>query len=69
MQQLILKKEIPSFKMEALLHFLKAWDIEVELESKPSNVKTKVAEITLMSEPALATDWLNPQEDAAWKDL
>lgn len=24
---------------------------------------------SLLSEPSLAADWMNPEEDAAWKDL
>ena len=27
------------------------------------------AETALLSEPALATDWSRPEEDAAWADL
>jgi len=36
-------------------------------------LKTKVAqnrfEITLVSEPLLAKDWLRPEEDEAWQNL
>jgi hypothetical protein len=28
-----------------------------------------ISETALLSEPALAKDWLTPEEDAAWKDL
>lgn len=33
MQQLILKKDISQSKMEALIYFLKSWDIEVEVKT------------------------------------
>lgn len=32
MQQLILKKDISQSKMEALIYFLKSWDIEAEVK-------------------------------------
>jgi hypothetical protein len=41
MQQLILKKDIEQSKMDALLHFLKLWDIEAELKSSPDEAKKK----------------------------
>lgn len=41
MQQLILKKEITAVKMEALLHFLKSWDIDAELKTSPVMTKKK----------------------------
>lgn len=33
MQQLILKKDISPSKMEALIYFLKSWDIEAEVRT------------------------------------
>ena len=42
MQQLILKTDIEPSKMEALLHFLKSWNIEAEL--KTSTAVTKKAD-------------------------
>ncbi len=39
MQQLILKKDIEQSKMEALLNFLKSWNIDAEL--KTSSITTK----------------------------
>ena len=36
MQQLIFKKEIEQSKMDALLYFLKSWNIEAELMTSPS---------------------------------
>ncbi len=39
MQQLILKKDIEPSKMEALLHFLKSWNIEAELKIIPTAKK------------------------------
>ncbi|HMP29530.1 MAG TPA: hypothetical protein PKD85_08010 [Saprospiraceae bacterium] len=35
MQQIILKKEIDKTKLDALLVFLKSWNIEVELKTSP----------------------------------
>jgi hypothetical protein len=72
MQELILKRNIPPIKMEALLYFLKSWNIEVELRNIPTKPKVKVKKIdeaTLMSEQALAKEWLSKEEDEAWKNL
>lgn len=44
MQEIILKKNISKSKMDALLKFLKSWDIEAELKTKEvtaSNVKSE----------------------------
>ncbi len=41
MQQLILIKDIEQSKMDALLHFLKSWDIEAELKATPIVTKKK----------------------------
>jgi hypothetical protein len=41
MQQLILKKDIDQSKMDALLYFLKSWDIEAELKTSPVAAKKK----------------------------
>jgi hypothetical protein len=41
MQQLILKKDIEQSKMDALLHFLKSWNIEAELKTNSIAVKKK----------------------------
>ena len=41
MQQLILKKDIDQSKMDALLYFLKSWNIEAELITKPKTTKKK----------------------------
>lgn len=40
MQQLILRKDISQSKMEALVNFLKSWDIEVEVRTN-TDVDTK----------------------------
>lgn len=39
MQQIILKKDIDKAKIDALLNFLKTWNIEAEL--KTSSIKAK----------------------------
>jgi hypothetical protein len=36
---------------------------------KNKKLQREKLEITLMSESVLAKDWLNPEEDEAWKDL
>jgi hypothetical protein len=41
MQHLILKKDIEQNKMDALLYFLKSWNIEAELKSSPVITKKK----------------------------
>ena len=41
MQQLILKKDIEQTKMDALLYFLKSWNIEAELKTTPIASKKK----------------------------
>lgn len=41
MQQLILCKDIEQAKMDALLNFLKLWDIEAELKSNTITKKNK----------------------------
>lgn len=42
MQQIILKKDIEKNKIEALLFFLKSWDIEVEFKNSVEvNTKKK----------------------------
>jgi hypothetical protein len=35
MVELVLKNEIKKEKMDALLHFLKVWDIDLEIKSVP----------------------------------
>jgi hypothetical protein len=42
MQQLILKKDIEQSKMDALLYFLKSWNIDAELKTSPIVAKKKV---------------------------
>lgn len=69
MTQLILKKDLPKIKMDALINFLKVWDIEVELRTDKPDSKINVDEVTLMSEQSLAKDWLAPEEDKAWQNL
>jgi hypothetical protein len=68
MQQLILKKDIPPVKMDALINFLKVWDIDVEVK-KYKLPTIEMDEITLLSQAALAQDWLTPEEDKAWQSL
>ncbi|MDR6563548.1 MULTISPECIES: hypothetical protein [unclassified Arcicella] len=41
MQQLIFKKDIEQSKMDALLQFLKSWNIEAELKTSTTVAKKK----------------------------
>lgn len=52
--------EIPDFLLEEVLDFVQF------LKSK--HLQNKL-EISVMSESALAKDWLRPEEDEAWQDL
>jgi len=45
------------FEVLQFVHFLK-W-----------RSRREVLEVTLLSEAALAKDWLTPEEDEAWRDL
>ena len=47
MQEIILKKNISKSKMDALLQFLKSWDIEAELKSKEMTSSNKKSEFSL----------------------
>ncbi|MBE9009670.1 DUF2281 domain-containing protein [Pseudanabaenaceae cyanobacterium LEGE 13415] len=52
--------EIPDFLLEEILDFVQF------LKSK--HLQNKL-EISVMSESALAKDWLRPEDDEAWQDL
>jgi len=41
MQQLILKNDIEKTKMDALLNFLRSWNIDAELKTSPIVAKKK----------------------------
>ena len=47
MTQIILKDDIEQSKIDALLSFLKSWDIEVELKTTLINKSTKSKEFSL----------------------
>lgn len=47
MQQLILKNHISKSKMEALINFLKSWDIEAELQTISVDSEKKNANFSL----------------------
>jgi hypothetical protein len=53
-------EQIPEFLVEEVLDFVQFL--------KTKHVQNKL-EISIMSEPALAKDWLRPEEDEAWQDL
>jgi hypothetical protein len=36
---------------------------------KPKELQQEQLEISLLSEPSLAEDWLTPEEDEAWQHL
>ena len=46
MTELVLKTDIKKEKMDALLHFLKSWDINVEVRNEPKS-KSKNNAFTL----------------------
>ena len=68
MQQLILKRDLPKLKLEALLNFLKVWEIDIELKKYIPN-QIEIDDATLLSEKELSEEWLNPTEDKAWENL
>jgi len=47
MQQLILKKDISPSKMEALIYFLKSWDIEAEVKTDTTISSKKKSNFSL----------------------
>lgn len=47
MQQLILKKDISQSKMEALIYFLKSWDIEAEVKTDTAVSTKKKSDFSL----------------------
>ncbi|MEO0059417.1 MAG: hypothetical protein RLZZ312_1064 [Bacteroidota bacterium] len=47
MQQLILKKDISPSKMEALIYFLKSWDIEAEVKTDTAVSSKKKTDFSL----------------------
>ena len=47
MQQLILKNDIPQSKMDALINFLKSWDIEAEVKTDTLVTSKKKSDFTL----------------------
>ncbi len=61
-KELILKEidEAPEEFSSEVLEFIRALKIVRAID---------VNEISLLSEAALAKDWLSPEEDEAWKDL
>ncbi|MGF1637310.1 MAG: hypothetical protein ACFCUU_09565 [Cyclobacteriaceae bacterium] len=59
MQHIILKKDIPESKMEALINFLQSWDIEAEL------VTSKLVPAKKKSDFSLSAGlWKNKSIDA-----
>lgn len=53
-------EQTPDFLLDEVLDFVQFL--------KAKHVQDKL-EISLMSESALAKDWLKPEEDEAWQDL
>jgi arginine/lysine/ornithine decarboxylase len=49
MTQLIFKNDLEKNKLEALLHFLKTWDIDAELKTSTPKVKKTQNEFSLSS--------------------
>ena len=61
-KQMILKEigKVPEPMLEEVLDFIKF------LENKSLR---KISETAVLSEAALAKDWLKPEEDEAWRNL
>ena len=49
MTQLIFKNDLEKNKLDALLHFLKTWNIDAELKTSTSKVEKKQNEFSLSS--------------------
>jgi hypothetical protein len=49
MTQLIFKNDLEQNKLDALLHFLKTWNIEAELKTSTPKVENKQKEFSLSS--------------------
>lgn len=68
MTQIILKDDIEQSKIDALLFFLKSWDIDVELKITQSNKSTKSKEFSLSQ--GIWSDYETDSKelrDKAWK--
>jgi hypothetical protein len=66
MIQLTLNNDLPKSKMASLLNFLKAEKIEAKIQNIDDG---EISDYTLLTESALAKEWLNKEEDQAWKNL
>jgi hypothetical protein len=53
--------EVPDATLQEVLNFLQS--------RKLKHVPSEKLEISLLSEPVLAKEWLTQEEDEAWKDL
>jgi hypothetical protein len=53
--------EVPDVALPEVLSFLQS--------RKLKNIAPEKLGVSLLSEAALAKDWLAPEEDEAWKDL
>ncbi|WP_147273578.1 hypothetical protein [Pedobacter chinensis] len=68
MTEIILKDDIEQSKIDALLFFLKSWDIDVELKTTVSKKTTKSKEFSLSK--GIWSDYeINADElrDKAWR--
>jgi hypothetical protein len=68
MTEIILKDNLEQRKIDALLHFLKSWDIDAELRITNAEKSTEVVEFSLSK--GIWSDYdVNPEElrDKAWK--
>ena len=54
-------KDLPEDKLEELLQYAR--------RVKGGRSSETRSDTLLLSEPVLAKDWLDPEEDAAWRDL
>jgi hypothetical protein len=68
MQQLIIEKDLSPLQMDALINLLKEWNIGIKVK-KYNDSEINLDEVSLLSQDALAQDWLTEEEDKAWQNL
>jgi len=66
MIQLTLNNNLSKSKIDSLLNFLKVEKIEAKIQNIDDG---QISKYTLITESALAKEWLSKEEDEAWKNL
>lgn len=62
-------QEEKNITLEKLYYELKRIERALEKRGVITEEKVEIPATTLLSEKSLAKEWLNPEEDEAWKDL